>query len=61
MGKIGKSYPRAGGAYSNSASALARFDGPLTRDEELLMRHPISSGVVGLLCFLVFIGWVLAS
>ena len=61
MGKIGKSYPRAGLAHSNSQSALARFDRPLTQDQELAMRHQISSGLVGLVCFLAFIAWVLAS
>jgi len=61
MGKIGRSYPRGGAAHTNSASALARFERPLTQDQELAMRHEITSGLVGLLCFLAFIAWVFAS
>ena len=61
MGKIGKSYPRAGAVHSTSPAALARFDRPLTQEQELAMRHQITSGVVGLVCFLAFIAWVLAS
>lgn len=60
MGRIGKSYPRAGLAHANSAAALARFERPLTQDQELAMRHQITSGVVGLVCFLAFIAWVFA-
>jgi hypothetical protein len=61
MGRIGKSYPRAGMAHTNSVSALARFDRPLTQEQELAMRHQITSGVVGLVCFLAFVAWVLAT
>ncbi|HYR33235.1 MAG TPA: hypothetical protein VEQ87_02980 [Burkholderiales bacterium] len=62
MGKIGRTYIRpARAAHTNSVAALARFDRPLTPDEGLMMRHEITSGVVGLFCFLAFVAWVLAN
>ena len=61
MGKIGRTYPTALAAHTNSASASARFDRPLGPDQELTMRHQISAEVFGLVCFLAFVGWVLGN
>jgi len=59
MGKIGRTYPRYATLASASSSALAHFDRPFTAHEERTVRRQVIAGVVGLLCALALIGWLL--
>jgi hypothetical protein len=59
MGKLGKTYPGAGGRiHKNSAAALGRFDRPFTEQEERMIREQLIIGVIGLLGVMGFVGWL---
>ena len=60
MGKIGSSYPGAGGKIQQpSSSALAQFDAARSPIEEKAMRREFLAAVLGLIGVVALIGWAL--
>ena len=63
MGRLGRTYTRADyttGTAQNAPLAFRRFDRSLSEEEAIAIRHKITAGIIGVICVLGFVGWVLA-